>query len=445
MSTKRLFYGMGLLAIMGLVPSFAFGQTAGIHWRSSLDAAKAEASQTGRLVLLHFWSPSCGPCRKLESTVFSVPQVGTAIEKNYVPVKINAAASSAMVYAFKVDRVPRDYILTSNGNVLATYTSPSTPEGYLAKLNEVVAQFGQPGSKPVDKAELRQVNPAYAALQNSPTLTTSTQPLQTTSTPVANSIARVSANAMTPATNRPASQPSQPVDRYALPARKYSNPQKPAVPVNAMPSSYRNPYMAARMQSSTSQAALAPAAAAPAAAAAAAAAYPSQSSATANTVPPAVASNAAKQTMATAKVSAKATKKPSGIVQLPAGSPPLGFEGYCPVTLKFDKKWVRGNVQFGAIHRGRTYLFVGDQQRQQFLANPDAYSPVFSGMDPVALLDNGQTVAGNRKYGFEYRGAFYLFSSQETMKKFSSQPDHYAAEVRQAMVQHDGGAGVIRR
>jgi protein disulfide-isomerase len=364
--------------------------------------------------------------------------VGAAIEKNYVPVKVNAISSSAMAYAFKVDRVPSDVILTSHGNILATYTSPLTQQDYLAKLSEVVTQFGRQGSKPVAVAGPRQVNAAYAGLQGSR--------MQAASTPVGipvNPVAQqASASNATPATSAlataalnppPASQPSQSVDRYALPIRQNSSPQKPEVPANAMPSSYRNPYMAPQMQSSAVTRTGAPAA------------YPSQRPATTNTVPPAVTSNTVNGAVAATMTKAKIPKTSSTISQLPAGSPPLGFEGYCPVTLKFDKKWVRGNVQYGAIHRGRTYLFVGDGQRQQFLANPDAYSPVFSGMDPVALLDNKQTVEGSRKYGFEYRGAFYLFSNSETMQKFASQPDRYAAGVRQAMVQHDGGSGVIRR
>jgi YHS domain-containing protein/thiol-disulfide isomerase/thioredoxin len=387
------------------------------------------------LVLLHFWSPNCGPCRKLEGTVFPSPKVGAGIEKNYVPVKINAAASSAMVYAFKVDRVPQDLILTPQGNVLASYTSPTTEGDYLAKLNEVLAKFGQKGIKPADSAGPRQVNAAYAALQESQIKSKPSQ--------VGYPIAQASASSTTPATSTlatttlnspPASQPSQSVDRYALPARQGGSSQKPEVPSNAMPSSYRNPYLASQVQSSGVAHTSAPKA------------DPSRSITATHRVQSSTTSNVAQPAMAaTTKVSTVAAKTPSSIVQLPTGSPPLGFEGYCPVSLKFDKKWVRGNVQFGAIHRGRTYLFVGDQQRQQFLANPDAYGPVFSGMDPVALLDNKQAFEGSRKYGFEYRGVFYLFSSPETMQKFASKPDHYAAGVRQAMTQHDGVSGVLRR
>jgi len=447
MNTRRLFRMSGLLATLVLAPSLVFAQTDGVRWRSSLDAAKVEASQTDRLVLLHFWSPSCGPCRKLESTVFPLPQVGAAIEKNYVPVKINAVASSAMAYAFKVDRVPSDVILTAHGNIVTTYTSPLTREDYLAKLSGVVAQFGNPGSNPVQNAAPQQVNAAYAGLQP--------RQVEAASNPVGNSVAQASTSSVTPATsalattglNRPpASQPSQSVNRYALPARPRNSPKKPGIPSNAMPSSYRNPYMTSQMQTSAVAQQNAPAVIqnAPAGTQNAPTVTRGQKLATTHTVSPTVTSNKEREPQGKT-LTATNVPKTSHPLQLPAGSPPLGFDGYCPVTLKFDKKWVRGNVQFGAIHRGRTYLFAGDQQRQQFLANPDAYSPVFSGMDPVALLDNKQTIEGSRKFGFEYRGAFYLFSSSETMRQFASQPDRYAVGVRQAMARHDAGTGIFRR
>jgi protein disulfide-isomerase len=132
--------------------------------------------------------------------------------------------------------------------------------------------------------------------------------------------------------------------------------------------------------------------------------------------------------------------------QLPAGAPPLGFEGYCPVTLKTQGKWKLGNASLGIVHRGRTYLFVSETERQQFWADPDAYSPVFAGLDPVVLLEKQQSVEGTRRFGWEYGGLYYLFSSEETKRRFESNPASYAAGVRQAMSRIDASeGGIIRR
>jgi YHS domain-containing protein len=131
---------------------------------------------------------------------------------------------------------------------------------------------------------------------------------------------------------------------------------------------------------------------------------------------------------------------------LPADCPPVAFDGCCPVTLKTLNQWAPGSTAFGCVHRGRTYLFVGEKERQQFWADPDAYSPVFAGYDPVLLLEKQQSVPGSRKFGFRYGGAFYLFASADTMAKFEASPHTYAAGVRQAMARVDARAGdVIRR
>ena len=118
---------------------------------------------------------------------------------------------------------------------------------------------------------------------------------------------------------------------------------------------------------------------------------------------------------------------------LPPGSPPLGLDGCCPVTLVEQKRWARGDTQWGAVHRGRTYLFASSEAQHRFLANPDAYSPVIEGNDPVLALDNRQLVPGSRALGVFYEKRVYLFSSEETLRRFEQNPKRYAAEIVQAM------------
>ena len=131
---------------------------------------------------------------------------------------------------------------------------------------------------------------------------------------------------------------------------------------------------------------------------------------------------------------------------LPPNSPPVAFDGCCPVTLKTQNRWAPGSTAFGAVHRGRTYLFAGEAERQQFLVDPDGFSPVFAGYDPVLLLERQQSVQGTRKFGFRYGNSFYLFASKETMDRFQASPQTYAAGVRQAMARVDGSPdGVVRR
>ncbi len=384
-----------------------------VSWRNNLDAAKIEATQAGKLVLLHFYTSSCGPCKMLDANVFSQPQIGDEIERNYVPIKVNAEEYPALAAAYRVERVPAEIVLNNQGNVVASLSCPQNPTEYTMQLANLADYYRQRSVG--THANEAPMQAAYAGLQvgqynNQPApqaAPTQTQPIAPAPTVTSNPYLANSNPGYSPVASTAYGNPAMTTQpQTGVPPAANQVATNPAMPANAMPNSYRD------------QAAMQPVATAP--------------------QQQVIANPAASQVNPASHISVTQ--------QLPAGSPPLAFDGYCPVALKTNHKWVAGNLKFGAIHRGRTFLFMGEEQRQQFLANPDAYSPVFSGMDPVLLLDNNQLVEGSRRYGFEYLGAFYLFANQESMDRFKSKPDQYAANVRQAMNRMDAtGDTLIRR
>ena len=404
MNTRRNFPLILTIALSSLAATASLARAEAVHWRSNLDAAKIEAAQSGKLVLLHFWTPSCGPCRALDRDVFSQPQIGEFLEQNFVPVKLDASLSPALAGAYQIDRVPSDVVLTHQGNVVAKLSCPLQADAYAGQLNNAATHYAQSMAKPSAPAQ-PSTQSAYGGLQvgqyntQQPTAQSPPQAGPATVTPAA----AYTSNPFVGSQQAPplATAPT-PAAQAPTPPQRYTNPYTPtAAPVVASAAPPATPFA---QQNPVSQQTVAPQPQTP-------------------------------QTPIAART--PQTRAP----QLPPGSPPLAFEGYCPVTLKLAHKWVVGNSQFGAVHRGRTFLFTTEAERQQFLANPDAYSPVFSGMDPVLLLDQNQMVEGSRKYGYEYRGAFYLFSSQQTMAHFANDPARYSTQVRQAMNRLDAGAG----
>lgn len=108
---------------------------------------------------------------------------------------------------------------------------------------------------------------------------------------------------------------------------------------------------------------------------------------------------------------------------------PLGLEGYCPVTLREKSAWIEGRPQYGACHRGRTYLFAGETEQKTFLADPDRYAPALSGDDPVMAFDAARQIPGQRQFGVTYQSRVYLFSSPQTQAVFTASPDRYVGRV----------------
>ena len=95
-----------------------------IHWQPNLDAAQRVASQSNRLILVHFWAPWCKPCMRLESEVFNQPEAAKALEVNYVCVKINVDESPGTTRLYGVSSLPTDVVITPTGRLVSSAASP---------------------------------------------------------------------------------------------------------------------------------------------------------------------------------------------------------------------------------------------------------------------------------------------------------------------------------
>jgi YHS domain-containing protein/thiol-disulfide isomerase/thioredoxin len=436
-----------MVCALALLAVPAAAQQGGIRWQQDIEAAKATAKQTGRLVLVHFWTPECAPCLALEHRVFNQPSVAGAVESQFVPVKLNANENSATATGFGITRVPTDVILTPDGQVVGKLISPPTPAAYIAETSQMAAQFatqvGQTFAKAAAAAPApSQLNGPYANLQVAPNsapaatvqqdqsmpsqdryamaptasagalggaaLSTSggTQGVQNGSyapwtTPVQNPIVA------TPAPG--AGLPGAPPSALASPAA-VNNPYAPATSGAVPQQSPQTPAVAANPYSTVTQ----PGPSIPA---------------TSN-----IAQVSTQSLIQNSSPAVDATPAPAPDPRaLPPNAPPLGFDGYCPVSMRQHWKWVAGDARFGAIHMGRTYWFAGANEQQQFLADPNRFSPVLSGMDPVVAIDHRQQVPGKREHSIDYDNLFYMFSSEATLQQFAANPERYATSVRQAM------------
>lgn len=113
--------------------------------------------------------------------------------------------------------------------------------------------------------------------------------------------------------------------------------------------------------------------------------------------------------------------------------PPIGMEGYCPVTLVEHRSWTKGNENFGCIHRGRLYFFAAANLRDRFMQQPDRFAPMLSGYDPVMFAEQRQLVSGKRAHGVFFGDRVYMFDSEETLNQFRSDVDRYMKITYEAM------------
>lgn len=373
---KTRLAGIFSLCYLALLSGPVLAQTDSVAWRSDFQAAQAEARESGKLLLVHFWTESCGPCKVLEKRVYNQPAVAVAIDQQFVPVKINAEQAPEIARAYGVTRVPTDAVVAPDGRLVKQFVSPASPMEYIGYVSQVAAAY---------RTQSGGAYAAAAAAAPSPGLTAAGSPGSSDRTTAINE-----------------AYASLAASRNAAPVQAPASATPQATPTT-------NPY--------ANQAAYSPAPSAPA-----------QSTPTPSPAPAQVAAEAA--------------------VQLPPGSPPLGFDGYCPVTMKKEWKWVKGDIRYGAIHEGRTYLFASQQAQQEFLADgaAETYAPVLAGADVVAAVDQRRQADGKRDFAVEYptgSGRFYLFASQENLEKFWSAPGSYA-QGAQRVAKLPTGASFIR-
>jgi hypothetical protein len=106
-------------------------------------------------------------------------------------------------------------------------------------------------------------------------------------------------------------------------------------------------------------------------------------------------------------------------------APPIALKGYCPVELCRNGRWVQGDPRWTVIHQGAAYRLSGNDQRMQFLANPEQFAPANGGNDLVISVGQRRDVPGDLSYCAAFKGRIYMFSSSATQLEFQKSPERF--------------------
>lgn len=412
------------------------------RWARNLDEARTVAAQSNRLVLIHFGGKNCRPCRQLERDVFAQPGFGQSLTGDYVGVMIDAELYPATARQFQVESWPTDVIVTPDMQVVERIQSPMTVAGYTATMSQIAGDFHQRQEAAatlyrqptVSYGAVRPATPPRSAEMQAPAAPPAYVTNQATQANAATQVNPAPQTAAAPAGAPPAKR-----DRYAdyyeqlgqqpaaPPMHDSVAQQQAAPPPVVTPPAQQDRYQDYR---ATQQAAApAPNYTVPSRPYAPPQTAWQRGSAPPSTVPP----NAMQPSAAPANAELPRSRPVVTQEQLPPGSAPLSLDGYCPVALAEQQRWVPGDVRYGAQHEGRTYLFSTATEQQKFLQQPHRYAPVMAGNDPVLATDNGQLLSGHREHGLFVNGRIYLFASEESLGQFERNRDRYVQSVNRTL------------
>ena len=497
--------GLAVIALFALVPaSVASAQSheTGIQWHSDVENAKQLAAEENKLVLLHFGASWCRPCRSLETFVFRSKAVQDAIRENVVPVKLDADEALDLVNEYDVQIVPFDVVITPGGRVISERRSPADSDNYAKMISstsnasrtlekekmgpiahqriigkhKLVSQRDVNSLRPEtpkleefglskDSSRLKRKNAAFSLDENprkqtNPWVTDNDAELTAKENLIepnleANvgnleqkKIAASQQGMNASATGAGRSKPKRIVNERYFEARGIS----PATNARQTSRDYKknNPFklISSPTAIETDEFDLP---------------IDESSMDTTHSENVEVEDNSVFVMPSSGETQSESTETE---LTVEAASLDLGLElernkkseevdavkfalrGKCPVTLITEGRWADGDPKFGIVHRDRTYLFSNAEKLEQFRLNPDGFSPLLAGFDPVVYHEEGKLVDGLVEHGV-FMGRtpsqqVILFRDAETLGKFQKDPQLFLHTVRQATMQTNNDAKLVR-
>lgn len=129
------------LAVLGVCLVGSMSAQEAVEWQPTLETAKRVASQTGRLVLIHFWGDGCRPCQVMDREVYSRADVAAVIARDFVAVKVNQSHFPASASQYGVSAVPTDVIISPQGQLVARHAGAVPASQYMSRLNQLATNW----------------------------------------------------------------------------------------------------------------------------------------------------------------------------------------------------------------------------------------------------------------------------------------------------------------
>lgn len=121
-----------------LLLSITASLAAGGFWADDFDTARAEAAQSGKIIMIEAVREVCRYCRIMEHEVFSDTQVQQELSSRFVPLKVDIGKES-LPLGIRARVTPSFYFVDTKGNVVKKLVGAWTKEDFL----EIVHTIGE--------------------------------------------------------------------------------------------------------------------------------------------------------------------------------------------------------------------------------------------------------------------------------------------------------------
>ena len=111
----------------------------------TLEQVEAMAAREGKLYFVDFYANWCLPCKWMDETTFSDPEVANFLRANYIPTKVNIDDFDGFKYKeqYNVRMLPTFIIFNSSGNIVGRFEESMPP----SKMLNLLKDYNTPENK----------------------------------------------------------------------------------------------------------------------------------------------------------------------------------------------------------------------------------------------------------------------------------------------------------
>jgi thioredoxin-like negative regulator of GroEL len=129
--------------LLGTVAPATAGE---IPWRLDYNAARKEAKEKNKPIILDFGTANCHWCKQLDTTTFRDPAIVKALTERFIPVKIDATKDSELAQALGITSFPTLVFAAPNGKIVGQQDGYIEAADFSRELNRLFGGEERRGS-----------------------------------------------------------------------------------------------------------------------------------------------------------------------------------------------------------------------------------------------------------------------------------------------------------
>ena len=137
--TRRVI--LALLFLIVVMPA-GFAVSQGIQWHTYNDGM-ARGKFENKKVFIHFFAEWCAVCKTMEKNTFSDSAIITALNENFIPVKVDTDREVGTASMYRVQAVPDNWFIAADGEIIGNRPGYIAPDELINILNLIISEGGE--------------------------------------------------------------------------------------------------------------------------------------------------------------------------------------------------------------------------------------------------------------------------------------------------------------